>query len=387
MKYAHKEIGMKRPEVYVAIVVLSCIIVFLPPSNQAWLYKLDVFSSASVEDSKSKSSALPNHEKKEYEQSNKAIPASTTLLQALTSKKIQGYTYYSLEDMKQQLKVQAKVQDKDGILTLTSNTYTYELVRDVPVYMKNGLYFPLKAAPYWDQKGIWLPEEVVIDTANPASSSTVASLSPTDYQEKLRKTTQFSPKEISQYLSFVANPIKGAKVSVRDAHLPGAARTYRKGVHEGIDWYSYGSGIQIDKKTKVYSMDAGVVVRADHDYKEMTTAEREKVLAIGRANKGQTPQYILDRLRGCSVWIQHSNGLMARYVHLDRIDDSIQVGTKIQPGQFIGYVGNSGTSDGAEGSTDGLHLHLDLFIYGDWFWKNYTMTERRLILEKVFHSK
>src|SRR5690606_16540238 len=123
-------------------------------------------------------------------------------------------------------------------------------------------------------------------------------------------------------------------VSTKDSSLPGAPRTYRKGVHEGIDWYGGDTtGVTITKKTPVHAIADGVVVRADHDYQEMTTTERNKLLALGKQNDGQTPQYVLDKVRGRSVWIQHDRGVMARYVHLDRISPNIQVGKKIKQGE------------------------------------------------------
>jgi murein DD-endopeptidase MepM/ murein hydrolase activator NlpD len=119
----------------------------------------------------------------------------------------------------------------------------------------------------------------------------------------------------------------------------------------------------------------------------MTPAERNQLLAAGSKNDGQTPAYILDKMRGRQVWVQYGKGVMARFVHLSQIAPNIKVGHTIKAGELIGYAGNSGTSDGAKGNDQGVHLHLDLLLYGDWFWKDYTMHERREILDEVFDKK
>ena len=55
----------------------------------------------------------------------------------------------------------------------------------------------------------------------------------------------------------------------------------------------------------------------------------------------------------------------------------------MKKGEVIGYVGNSGTSDGVKRSNAGMHLHLDLLIYGEWLWEGFTPAERRHILQSV----
>jgi len=34
-------------------------------------------------------------------------------------------------------------------------------------------------------------------------------------------------------------------------------------------------------------------------------------------------------------------------------------------------------------SNAGMHLHLDLLIYGEWLWEGFTPAERRHILQSV----
>jgi murein DD-endopeptidase MepM/ murein hydrolase activator NlpD len=192
-------------------------------------------------------------------------------------------------------------------------------------------------------------------------------------------------EDLIEYLSFLSNPIPGAQISTQASHLPGAPREYRNGYHEGIDWYSGTSGREIDLNTEVLSVADGVVVRVDSDYEEYDIEEREWELQIS-AQKDDTPEYILDNLRGRSVWVQYDAGVMIRYAHLSDIAPELEVGDGIQRGDPVGYVGNSGTSFAVEGDeTGGLHLHADLLIYGELFW-TYIHNEEdvREVLEHTF---
>jgi murein DD-endopeptidase MepM/ murein hydrolase activator NlpD len=300
--------------------------------------------------------------------------------------------YIRLEELTAHLPIQSKINQKDGEIILIYGSSQFQLIRDIPVLNNNGLFEPLDAAPVMTKNEIWIPismiEQVFKQKMEIKHNKALL-------YYRANEIPVFSPKvslpkmsalEIVHYLSFLKPPLQGARVSTQQSHLPGSPRPYRGGIHEGVDWYSYGgTGVNITKNTAIHSVANGIVVRADHQYKEMTVEQREQLLAIGINNDGQTSQYILDKLRGRSVWIQSEKGILVRYVHLDRIPSHIQVGQQIKTGEMVGYVGNSGTSDGAEGNeTKGLHLHLDLFLYGEWFWKNYSMHERRMILERVF---
>jgi murein DD-endopeptidase MepM/ murein hydrolase activator NlpD len=59
---------------------------------------------------------------------------------------------------------------------------------------------------------------------------------------------------------------------------------------------------------------------------------------------------------GKCVKIRHPNGWITMYNHLSRFGKNIQAGKKVQQGQIIGYVGNTGLSTGP---------HLDFRMYRD----------------------
>jgi len=187
------------------------------------------------------------------------------------------------------------------------------------------------------------------------------------------------------YLKHLINPIPGSHVSTKASQWPGAPRTYRNGTHEGLDFYSYTSGITVDKNTAIISMDDGIIIRADHKYRELEAQYRNEILDIA-SKRNITPEYILDMLRGRSVWIQHTNGIIARYIHLNSIDEDIIVGKQVSKGQVIGMAGNSGTNEGVIGNNGGVHLHLDILIYGQLFWEGLTTENIVLLLKDIFNK-
>lgn len=62
---------------------------------------------------------------------------------------------------------------------------------------------------------------------------------------------------------------------------------------------------------------------------------------------------------GRRVEIQHTNGYVTAYSHMSSFAKSITPGKRIQQGQVIGYVGNSGLSTGP-------HLHYEVIINGSF---------------------
>jgi murein DD-endopeptidase MepM/ murein hydrolase activator NlpD len=179
-------------------------------------------------------------------------------------------------------------------------------------------------------------------------------------------------------------PIAGLKyLPERDSLLPGSPRVYRFGIHQGLDLYGGTAGVEIPYGTPVLAVAAGRVIRADHGYQEMTLDEWEALVAEC-VRLHRTPPEILDRLRGRQVWIDHGDGLVTRYVHLAGIPDEVISGTLVQQGQVIGYAGNSGTSEGAEGSQRGTHLHFEVVVDGSYLGKWLSLWEVRRLLERLF---
>lgn len=187
---------------------------------------------------------------------------------------------------------------------------------------------------------------------------------------------------IIEKISFLQSPLPGALVSSRDSHLPGALRPYRNGVHEGLDYYSGACGIDINFGDPVFAAGPGVVYRIDHDYQEPSVEEREELLRIC-AESENTPEDILDKLRGRQIWLAHPHGVITRYAHLSEVAEYLQEGDMVEAGDFIGTIGNSGTGEGAEGSSANYHLHFEIWIGNSYLGEGLSPQETRVLWESV----
>lgn len=156
-------------------------------------------------------------------------------------------------------------------------------------------------------------------------------------------------------------PVPGSTISSRVAHWPSSPRAYRNGIHEGFDFYHGAvSGAPVAYGTPIVSVAHGTVIRADHGYTDMTMAEYEQVIEVSRRSL-DTPPDALDALRGRQVWIEHAGGFVSRYAHLSDIPAEVVEGARVEQGQVIGFTGNSGTIEAAEGTQDDPHPHVEIW--------------------------
>ncbi|MSQ60981.1 MAG: M23 family metallopeptidase [Dehalococcoidia bacterium] len=163
---------------------------------------------------------------------------------------------------------------------------------------------------------------------------------------------------VLQQLTGFIFPIRGACIPDADSVMPNAPRTYRNGVHEGVDFYDELSCATVTRGTNVMATRDGLVTRADRDYRPLTRAEA--------ANADSLPE-TLDRFRGRQVWIDHGadgsgRRIVTRYAHLDSIEPGTVVGQRVRAGQVIAHVGNSGTPESLDQPNAELHLHFELRI-------------------------
>ena len=187
-----------------------------------------------------------------------------------------------------------------------------------------------------------------------------------------------------ELISILQSPLPGAKVTNRDTQLPGAPREYRNGTHEGLDLYDGYCSIPIHYGDPVYAAGDGVIQRIDHNYTELVTEDRDEILRIC-AELPDTPADYLDLLRGRQVWILHPNGIMTFYAHLSNTAD-LEAGDQVKAGDFIGEIGNSGTSDGALGNKAGAHLHFEVWIGDNYLGENLPPAETRKLLKVIFEK-
>lgn len=154
-------------------------------------------------------------------------------------------------------------------------------------------------------------------------------------------------------------PIAGACLPSGDQLMPNAPREYRGGVHEGVDLYAHDNCTEIVKDTPAIAAKDGVVIRADHDYHDLTADElaaADEKIAAGRANDFE----VIDLFRGRQVWIDHGKGIVTRYAHLAGIPKEITEGTHVVQGQTVAFIGDSGTPESLSSPGAEIHLHWEL---------------------------
>ena len=175
-------------------------------------------------------------------------------------------------------------------------------------------------------------------------------------------------------------PIQGACVTEFEGHLPEASRSYRNdGVHEGLDFYQWASCTTISFSTEILAAKAGVIVRADVDYVDITPADWERFQAANWEG-----DEILDELRGRQVWIDHGRGIVTRYAHLSAIADGIVKGAEVQQGQVIGYPGESGQREVYANPGTDIHLHFEIRVGNGWLGQGKTPREARDLYLQAF---
>lgn len=175
-------------------------------------------------------------------------------------------------------------------------------------------------------------------------------------------------------------PIAGACVTEFPGHLPGSPRTYRNhGVHEGLDFYEWASCTAVTYTTEVLAAKAGVIIRADLNYVEITPADWQRFI-----DANWEGEQILDELRGRQVWIDHGRGVVTRYAHLSEIANGIAVGVEVQQGQLIGYPGESGQQEVYANPGTDIHLHFEIRIGDGWLGQGETPDVARTLYLQAF---
>ncbi len=222
-------------------------------------------------------------------------------------------------------------------------------------------------------------EEVAAARAAPASSEIAL------VGADIRALVDEIERRFDDYrLADLRMPIVGATVPDLDTLLPGAPRAYRNGIHQGFDMNNGHIGVPTAYSGPVVAAKDGTVIRATLDFVEMTFAEHAAAIAESQA-AGTTPPDILDKLRGRQVWIDHGHGIVTRYVHLSGIAADIVEGARVRAGDIVGFVGNSGTEAGVQGTRGGAHLHFELRIDDRYFGEGMSYSEIREAATRIFN--
>ncbi len=178
-------------------------------------------------------------------------------------------------------------------------------------------------------------------------------------------------------------PIFGGCLPLSDDLMPGAAREYRAGVHEGVDFYDADNCVAVGAGTPVVAAKAGTVVRADLSYQDLTAQSLTYFTNLALQSGGTDPD-ALDAFRGRQVWIEHDDGTVTRYCHLSAIAGGIGVGDTVTAGELLAFVGESGTPESVTAPGTEFHLHFEVRIGDTYLGAGLSPEEVRRLYEQVF---
>ena len=213
----------------------------------------------------------------------------------------------------------------------------------------------------------------------PGMVLTIPQVSPTP-QPTPATTSDSDNNPIGLHLSM---PIAGACLTTDDDQMPNAPRHYRSGIHEGVDFFTGYACVDVVKDTPALAAADGVVIRADREYRPLTQAEIDDLEAKSNA-QGFTDPGTLDKFRGRQVWIDHGNGIVTRYCHLDGIPRDIGVGSQVRRGDVVGYVGDSGTVESVSQPGYELHLHFEVRVGDSYLGAGLDPFATRAVYKAVF---
>jgi len=180
-----------------------------------------------------------------------------------------------------------------------------------------------------------------------------------------------------------AYPIAGACLPKSDNLMPNASRDYRGGTHEGVDFYAVDNCTAIEKNTPALAAKPGRIIRADHDYTDLTPEQLQRAndrIAAGDANAFE----VLDLFRGRQVWIDHGKGIVTRYAHLEGIPEAIVVGVQVETGDVVGFVGDSGTPESISAPDTEIHLHWEFRVGDSYLGAGMPPEDVRALYESLF---
>ena len=180
-----------------------------------------------------------------------------------------------------------------------------------------------------------------------------------------------------------ARPIAGGCLATDPNLLPNAPREYRFGTHEGMDFYSHDNCVLIPEGAEALAVKGGTVIRADHDFVEMTAAELNERLTLVET-QGYTDDESLDTFRGRQVWVDHGGGIITRYAHLGGIPEVIQKGVNVSQGEVVGFVGDSGTPEAVTDPGIENHLHIEIRVGDSYLGAGLPEDQVRFLYEQVF---
>ncbi len=154
-------------------------------------------------------------------------------------------------------------------------------------------------------------------------------------------------------------PIAGALLPSNPDNLPNAPRAYRRGVSQGFVFTGLDAGVQVKFGMPVLAVADAKIKLLNANFKEISTQEFQAL--ITKVKDGASLND-LNLLRGRQVSLLHENGIVTRYGHLSSINPKLTYSSLIKRGDVIGFVGNSGTLDGARGTKNNARLLFEIWL-------------------------
>ena len=211
--------------------------------------------------------------------------------------------------------------------------------------------------------------------ASPSPTVVVLDQEPPTYEEALAIAAALAPH--TNYPSDCMSPLPHPDL------LPNAPRTYRFGIHQGVDFRCFTLG-----RHAVAALD-GRVVLAVGNYQDPDPDDRDQLLEIAGELQA-TPPFTLLTLYGNFVVIDHGvfpflGHVVTVYAHLHEVDPGIRVGQTIRAGARVGEIGNRGTHAAASGDFyDDPHLHWELHIDNLYLGAGLSLEETREVYTTLF---
>lgn len=193
-----------------------------------------------------------------------------------------------------------------------------------------------------------------------------------------------SKRALDNRLAGLSIPVKNGALPRHTGVFPGARRLYRRGIHAGLDLFNDpGCGTMVKMDTPVLAAKDGVVTRADWQYKDLSPAQYWAKIQACR-DEHDCSETNENYFRGRQVEIDHGDGVITRYAHLNGIKAGLKVGTKVSRGDVIGYVGVSGTSNTLPGHPKYPHVHFEMWVDGKYLGYGLTPAETICVFEDIF---
>ena len=114
-------------------------------------------------------------------------------------------------------------------------------------------------SPTSSSPGVSSATAVMTTVAATPTDTQVATESQTPLATPTEPTTLLVPEALGGFLY----PIRGVCLPTNPFVMPNAPRPYRKGIHEGVDFYEGDVCTAVESGTEVLAVYSGVVIRAD----------------------------------------------------------------------------------------------------------------------------